>query len=259
MTPRAIVRLLVSTLVLLVSAPAFAQLYTERSYILPDGSIELTGTPARPVMASMNISNDQPAFDPFTLPVHLYFGVTDDLTLGVTHDRGPCFNCGDQQGDFYNAAGLGMGLLYGLVRNNRFELDLHATAPLIPLFDPFFLSVRGGVLGRLNISHVVAFVFDPSLQIGLVGRDDGNREWLALPIWFYFQATDVVVPFVGTAINGPLEGYSDGLQIPLEGGVIASVNRSIDLGGVLQFGNLFGRGGSLDFRSLGFIGRFRFD
>lgn len=244
---------------LLLSAPAGAQVYTERSYILPQSSVELTGTPARPVMVGMNISEDQPAFDPFVMPVHVYFGVTENLTLGITNDRGPCFNCGDDQGDFYNAAGLGMGLLYPFVQSPTFELDLHLTAPLIPLFDPFFMSVRAGVLGRVNISRLVAFVFDPSLTIGLVGRDDGNREWLALPIWFYFQATDVVVPFVGTAINGPLEGYTDGLQIPLEGGVIASVNRNIDLGGVLTFGNLFGRGGSLDYRGLGFIGRFRFD
>jgi hypothetical protein len=254
--------ILVSALFSFVAVPAAAQVYTERSYILPSGSVELTGEPARPLMADMNISDDQPAFDPFTLPVHLYFGVTDDLTLGVTHDRGPCFNCGDEQGDFYNAAGVGMGLLYGLVREGDFELDLHATAPLIPAFDPFQLAVRGGVLGRLNISPVVAFVFDPSLKIGLVGRadeDGANREYLYLPIWFYFQATDVVVPFVGTAVHGPLEGFGDAFQIPLEGGVIASVSRNIDLGGMLRFGNLMGRGGSADWRDLGFLGRFRFD
>lgn len=250
---------LVLALAVFLTERASAQVYTERSYILPQSSVELTGTPARPIMADMNISDGQGAFDPFTLPVHVYFGVTDDLTLGVTHDRGPCFNCGNDQGNFYNAAGPGMGLLYGIVRNPGFELDLHATAPLIPLFDPFWLSIRGGVLGRVNISHIVAFVFDPSLQIGLVGRDEGNREYLSLPIWFYFQATDVVVPFVGTAINGPLDGFSDGVQVPLEGGVIASVNRNIDLGGVLRFGNLFGHGGSVDFRDIGFIGRFRFD
>lgn len=259
MAPRSIVSAVVTLLVLVVASPVEAQVYTERSYILPSGSVELTGTPARPTMVGMNISEDAPVFDPFVMPVHVYFGVTDELTLGVTNDRGPCFNCGDDQGDFYNGAGLGMGLLYPFVRNPGFELDLHVTAPLIPLFDPFFMSVRGGVLGRVNISPIVAFVFDPSLQIGLIGRDDGNREWLSLPVWFYFQATEVVVPFVGTAVNGPLEGYGDNFQIPLEMGVIASVNRNIDLGGMLAFGNLMGRGGSLDYRGLAFLGRFRFN
>ena len=41
--------------------------------------------------------------------------------------------------------------------------------------------------------------------------------------------------------------------------MIASVNRNIDLGGVFRFRNLMGRGGSADWRELGFIGRFRFD
>jgi len=261
-TRRIVVSFLASAFFAFTAVPAAAQLYTERSYILPQGSVELTGTPARPTMVVMNISDGEGVFDPFTTPVHLYFGVTKDLTLGVTHDRGPCFNCGDEQGDFYNSAGPGLGILYGLVKKPTFELDLHATAPLIPRFDPFHLSVRGGVLGRVNITPVVAFVFDPSLQIGLIGRpnDDGaNRDYLFLPIWFYFQATDVVVPFVGTAMEGSLEGFGDNFQIPLEAGVIASVNRNIDLGGVFRFRNLMGRGGSADWRELGFVGRFRFD
>jgi hypothetical protein len=258
-TRRIVVSLFASAFTAFIAAPAAAQLYTERSYILPQGSVELTGTPARPIMVDMNISDDEPAFDPFTTPVHVYFGVTGDLTLGVTHDRGPCFNCGD---DFYNTAGLGLGLLYGLVQKPTFELDFHATAPLIPRFDPFNLSVRAGVLGRVNISPLVAFVFDPALQVGLIGRPDedgANRDFLFLPVWFYFQATDVVVPFVGTAMEGRVEGFGDNFQIPLEGGVIASVNRNIDLGGVFRFRNLMGRGGSADWRTLGFIGRFRFN
>ena len=48
--PRSIVRAVVALLVLLAASPAAAQVYTERSYILPSGSVELTGTPARPTM-----------------------------------------------------------------------------------------------------------------------------------------------------------------------------------------------------------------
>ena len=254
MTSRFIVRFLVSVALLFVAAPAGAQLYTQRSYALTDGSVELGGEPARPLMAVFGINDDQDPFEPFVLPIHLYFGVTENLTLGVTHDRGPCFNCGDE---FYNGAGPGMGLIYNFVRGPPFELDLHLTTPLIRVFDPFFLAVRGGVIGRVNISHVVAFVFDPSLLIGLTERDEGNNDVLGLPFWFFFQATDVVVPYVGSGIYAPLEDGDP--AIPLEGGVIASVNEDIDLGGALIFGNLNNDGGALDARALGFIGRFRFD
>jgi hypothetical protein len=249
--------LILFTLVLSTTLPraASAQEYTRRSYILPEGSVELTGDPARPMMASLNLSENSD-FEPFHLPIHVYFGVTENLTLGITHDFGPCFNCDRAYND------VGLGLLYSLVRNRDFELDLHLTAPLFQQFHPdVHLSVRGGVLGRVNLGEVVALVFDPSLKIGFTGRPDhrgANREYLYLPAWFYFQATETIVPFVGTALHGPVEGFFDHIQIPLEGGMVFSVTRNVDLGFVLRFGNLLGEGGSADWRELGFVGRFRF-
>jgi hypothetical protein len=246
--------LLAFVLLGIFAGDASAQVYTRRSYVLPKSSIELTGEPARPMMAGINLS-DEADLEPFHFPIHLYFGVTDDLTLGITHDRGFCPNCDDVYND------VGMGILYNIVRDPSFELDLHLTAPLIQNFDPFFLSVRGGVLGRVNFSDLVAMVFDPSLKIGITNRPDedgNNKEYLYLPVWVYFQATDKLVPFVGTAFHAPLEGYFDALQVPLEGGMIISVNNDIDLGFVFAFTNLFGRGGDLDYRELGFLGRFRF-
>jgi hypothetical protein len=258
-----VTRLLLILFTLVISATlsraASAQEYTRRSYILPEGSVELTGDPARPMMASLDLSEDKqwdPIFEPFHLPIHVYFGVSENLTLGITHDFGPCFNCDRAYND------VGLGLLYSLVRNRDFELDLHLTAPLFQRFHPdVHLSVRGGVLGRVNLGEVVALVFDPSLKIGFTGRSDrrgANREYLYLPAWFYFQATETIVPFVGTALHGPVEGFFDHIQIPLEGGMVFSVTRNVDLGFVLRFSNLLGEGGSADWRELGFVGRFRF-
>lgn len=234
---------------------AEAQEFTRRSYAIPQGSVELTGTPARPMMMGISLSEDSD-LEPVHFPIHVYFGVTDNLTLGITHDFGPCVNCDTVYND------LGLGIIYNLIRDPSFELDLHFTAPLFQRFEPRVdLSVRGGVLGRVNFGDVVALVFDPSLKIGLTNRPrsrSDNKEYLYLPAWFYFQATDVVVPFVGTAFHGPLEGYFDHLQIPLEGGVVFSVSQNVDLGFVFTFHNLLGRGGSGDWRELGFVGRFRF-
>ncbi|HEY3500784.1 MAG TPA: hypothetical protein VGK73_39100 [Polyangiaceae bacterium] len=236
------------------SNEASAQVYTRRSYVLPQGRVELTGTPARPMMMGLNVSENSD-FEPFHFPLHVYFGVTEDLTLGITHDLGLCPNCDDPYND------VGLGLLYGIVRDPSFELDLHLTAPLISSFDPFFLSVRGGVLGRVNFSNLVAMVFDPSLKIGLTNRaaaDGNNKEYLYLPVWVYFQATQALVPFVGTAFHGPLQDYFDDIQVPLEGGMVISVNQNVDLGFVLTFLNLLGSGGDPEFIELGFVGRFRF-
>jgi hypothetical protein len=128
----------------------------------------------------------------------------------------------------------------------------------VSYFDPFWLGARTGVLGRVNLGQVVSLVFDPSLYVGFTHRDDGNDQSLALPFWFYFQATDVVVPFVGSGISGPLDGFGDDFLIPLEGGIVFTVARNVDVGFVFEFPYLLGRLGTARVRSLGFIGRFRF-
>ena len=66
-------------LLLSLVSVASAQVYTRRSYALPDGAVELTGNPARPMMAGINLSEGAD-MEPFHFPIHVYFGVTDDLT-----------------------------------------------------------------------------------------------------------------------------------------------------------------------------------
>jgi hypothetical protein len=245
---------------LLVSRSASAE-FTTHSFTVPPGHVEITGMPARPSMVALDLSKDSD-LTPFHLPLHVYFGVSDKLTLGITHEvgpfyryGGPCFNCNRAYND------VGLGILYQLVRSAGFELDLHLDAPEFLSFEPTFLAVRGGVLGRVNIGSVVAIVFDPSLQIGLTRRPanrGNNKDYLWLPAWFYFQVTRSVAPFVGTGVGGRLEGFFDGAEVPLELGCIGSLTDDIDLGGYFQFNNLLGSGGSADWRQIGMLGRFRF-
>jgi hypothetical protein len=120
------------------------------------------------------------------------------------------------------------------------------------------MGMQGGVIGRVNLGAVTALVFDPSLYVGLTNRSRGNTQDLNLPFWFYFQATDVVVPFVGSGLQGPFDGFFDRFAMPLEGGILFDVARNVDVGFSLRFHNLLGRGGNADSRSLYFLGRFRF-
>lgn len=235
----------------LATKPALAEQFTRKSFLLPDGSFELTGDPARPAMASIELSEGRVA-KPIRISPHFYWGVTDDLSLGISHQTGLCLNDCDK---VYNDAGF--DLMYYLTGSERFELDLHAGIP-IRSFDPFEIGVQAGVLGRVNIGDVTAFVFDPSLYVGFSERDRGNRELLLLPFWFYFQASETVVPFVGSGLLGPLDGFFDSFAVPLEGGVLFAVSRDVDLGFSLRFENLLGHGGNADARNLYFLGRFRF-
>jgi hypothetical protein len=236
---------------LLFSASAHAEQWTRKSFLMPEGSFEITGDPARPAMLGINASRD--SFGrPITVAPHFYWAPSDDLSLGISHEAGLCFNECEK---VYNDAGF--DLMYYLTGSNNFELDLHVGAP-VHSFDPFFVGVQGGVIGRVNLGDITAFVFDPSLYVGFSNRSRGNREWLDLPFWFYFQATDTVVPFVGSGLSGPLDGFFGSFGVPLEGGVLFDVARDVDLGFAMRFGNLLGHGGSSDWRSLMFLARFRF-
>ncbi len=236
---------------LLSTGQARAEEWTHKSFLMPQGSFEITGDPARPAMLGINASRDGFA-KPITVAPHFYWAVTDDLSIGISHRAGLCFNGCDKP---YNDAGF--DLMYYLTGSNKFELDLHAGVP-IQSFSPFMVGVQAGVLGRVNIGSVTAFVFDPSLYVGFSNRSRGNHEGLDLPFWFYFQATDVVVPFVGSGVSGALDGFFDGFQVPLEGGMLFDVAHNVDVGFSMRFHNLMGRGGSPDWRSLYFLGRFRF-
>lgn len=229
---------------------ARAEEWTRKSFLMPKGSFELTGDPARPAMLEINASRDSFG-KPISVAPHFYWAVTDDLSLGISHRRGLCFNGCDRA---YNDAGF--DLLYYLTGSNKFELDLHAGVPLRS-FKPFEMGVQGGVLGKVNFG-ITSFVFDPSVYIAFSNRARGVGEELDLPFWFYFQATDVVVPFVGSGLSGPFDGFGNHFALPLEGGMLFDVARNVDVGFSLRFHNLLGPDGSADSRSLYFLGRFRF-
>jgi hypothetical protein len=247
---------------LTLAGSAQGQSVTHGTFVPPPHSVELTGMPARPTMVGMDVSDNSDNI-PFHMPLHVYIGVADNLALGPIHEigpffgaGGPCFNCDRVYDD------IGLGILYRIIHDPTFELDFNGDAPLFLSFrNRVYMSVRGGVLGRVNIGSVVSFVFDPSLQIGFTGRPDyqgGNKDFLWLPAWFYFNVTDKVAPFVGTGLGGRVEGFGDNFAIPFELGCLVAVTPNIDLGGVFQFYNLMGHGGNADGRQIGFLGRFRF-
>ncbi|HEY6562523.1 MAG TPA: hypothetical protein VI072_34880 [Polyangiaceae bacterium] len=242
-------------LCLLCPSVAGAEEFTRRRLILPDGAFEITGELARPKILGINMSEDR-ALEPVYIAPHFYWGASNDVTLGVTHRRGFCVTgedggCGDK---VYNDAGFGM--LANLIDGDAVELDLHVGVP-VKSFDPFVIGAQTGVLGKFR-AGTLALVFDPYVYVGFNRRDEGNREYVVLPIWFYIQATAVVVPFFGVAFEGPLDGFSDYYRVPVEGGVLFDVTQDVDLGVVMRFDNLLGNDSNSDERELGMLARFRF-
>jgi len=237
---------------------AHAQEWTRQRFLLQRGDFEITGDPARPDLMRVNMSRNS-AFQPINFPVDFFWGVSDRVMLGITHEVGPLFNTGLQNPrfrDHYNDTGFGS--VIGLADGRNYEVDLHAGVPLHRLSPDIWVGAQIGVLGRANFARNVALVYDPSLYFGLNHRDQGNGDGLDLPFWFYFQATDIVVPFVGSGLRGPLQRFGDNYAIPLEGGVLFTVGHGDHIGVDLEFPDLFGNNGTPRGRRLGFIGQFRF-
>jgi hypothetical protein len=243
-------RLFILTVVLTVSVHAAAQeapTYAHRSFLLPAGGIQISGDPARNELVRVNASQGDPLGKPTGIAPHFYWGVSREVTLGITHDWGICLGCER----IYNDAGF--AFLWGLLSSRGFELDLHLHATASSL-DPFRMAVGGGVIGRYDFSPEVSVVFDPSLMIGVTHQG----FTLSLPGWFFFQPSAAVTPFVGAGLYGDLEGFFGDFAIPVEGGVMFTASGRVDLGAMLRFYNLLGHGGSLDGRELGMLARFRF-
>ena len=257
------------------SAPraAHAQEWTRQSFLLPKGGFELTGTPARPELIRFNLSKNA-VFEPVEFPVNFFWGVTRHVMIGITHEHGLRLNSGAPDPKFrdtYNDVGFGSVIFLAGGRN--FEVDLHAGVPFRQLSPELFVGVQAGILGRANFAEKVALVYDPSFYVAFNHRDGNNGDELHVPIWFYFQPTRVIAPFVGTGLHGPLKNFGDYFTIPLEGGVLFTVAPGIHIGGMLRFPNALGRhAGSfgaglpgdapldnrLDWRELSFLGQFRF-
>jgi hypothetical protein len=240
---------------LLLALPARAEQWTKKSFTMPQGSFELTGDPANPAMAGVRFFRRRSAA--LNLAPHLYGAVTDYFSIGISHDTGLCFTGCEKKYD-----DVGLDLILKWFGGDGFELAFHGGVPLHRL-DPLFMGVQLGVLGRINAGSVLAVVFDPALYVGVTHREaglgsdipgPGNREELYVPLWLYFQATEVVVPFVGAGAIFPLD-RDPGRRLTAEAGVLFDVTEDVDLGASV---GLWDVAEGLGYPNGHLLGRFRY-
>jgi hypothetical protein len=147
----------------------------------------------------INLSKDA-AFKPLSIAPDLWYGVSEPLTVGLVHS-------GRAATGFYGGVGNGLCLsgsdggcprVYdnvGVAARYHFHragsLTVSADGGLfVGSFDPFALSLKAGVVGRLQAGSL-ALEFAPSLFAGLTQREPdsgtgvvitaGNKEILFLP------------------------------------------------------------------------------
>lgn len=207
---------------------------------------------------NVNLSSDAVA-KPISLAPSIWYGVSDKLTLGLTHDFGTtpwtpgptpglgiCLTgaengCGDAYSNF------GVDGLYGL-KAGKFSLAAHPALD-IGSFDPFLLRLRIGVLGTYAVNDKITIAFDPRIGIGLTERDV-NKESLDIPVYGWYGINEKLSAYLATGIGGPLSGFGDSYRIPLGLGGNYKVSDQLTAGLDFWFMNLLGNGGGADARAL---------
>jgi hypothetical protein len=206
---------------------------------------------------------------PVNIAPNLYYGVTDQLTIGVAENPeaeflpvgyGLCLGGTYCNNKFFN--NVSGDLLFSLARAPTMELVFHGGIDLAPL-SPFTVSGRGGVLMKFIASGPIAIMADPSVSAGITGRGPptNNREYLNVPIRVGYQAAPQanvgLIADINGALDPPMGTFFDGFSIPVGLNGWLTPNEKLDIGANFTFLNLAGRGGGLAGRTLALSANYR--
>jgi hypothetical protein len=230
-----------------VSAPVSATEVTLRQ-----GTISVDGD----VVMGLSKGN---AFKPIQIVPNLYYGVSDELTAGFAHNtnaeifqavstpggRGLCLS-GSSDGCAHVYNSFSIDALFSFLRRNTVDLAAHGGVDFV--LDPFLLSLRLGVKGKVGLGPM-AIVFDPSVNIGLIKRYE-NKEYLQAPVRIGFIVMSRLNVGVSAALNGQLDGFGDNYVVPVGAGATFALNGAVDLRAQFAFDNLAGKNSSADLRTL---------
>jgi hypothetical protein len=164
--------------------------------------------------------NSGDAGKPISIPVDIYYGLNEDLTIGLSHSNGTvaavmpygagaglCLSGKDDGGCPKVYDNVGVDALFSLMKG---VLQLAAHGGLdIDSIDQSFLSLRLGVLFQAPLATNNAIITDPRLSLGLSKRDEGNEDFLMLPLGVQFWANPGLRLAVRTGLYGYLESFSD--------------------------------------------------
>jgi len=225
------------------------QSFNERPLTLAKGMIEIRGD------VFVNLSKDA-AGEPISIAPDVYYGVSDKLSVGLTHNLGICIT-GEDGGcaKVYNDVGL--DALFSLKRDMAMELAAHVGLQANTL-DPFALALRAGVSVKY-ITGKIGIYADPFLQIGLTEREPEaapmtialpNKEAIGIPVTIAYQANMKLNAFLRTGLSGfsvgsnvgaaPFDSFGDLYTIPVGIGALYAVSNKLDVGAVFNLPILVG-------------------
>jgi hypothetical protein len=241
-------------------------------FVLPKGKLLLD------VQLEMSLSSGA-AFKPVSLAPDLWYGVTDDLSLGLVHSSlgetgfigapvsiGGDSLCltGSSNGcpNFYNKVGIDGR--YRLKKPLALDVGLYINS----ISDPFFLDVKIGLDGRWNWDKV-SLELQPSLFFGLTNRTapavmppamavPGNIDVLFIPATLAYRIAPKADIALQAGLALPFENTSDSWTIPLAIAARYAVTPKFGLGLAFAFPELIGGTSTAKIRSLTLGGTYAF-
>jgi hypothetical protein len=243
--------------------------YNARPLTLAKGMVGITGA------LIVDISANKWGKPIWLLP-QLYYGVSDQLTVGITGNPraeffptqgGLCLSssgyCG---GKVVIPNNVSFDLLFSFNRTAMMEIAFHGGIDFRAI-DPFVASGRGGLLIKVRVNELVAIMADPSVTAGITKRGAppsgvNNQEFLSVPIRVGFQFHPQINAGLITGVSGWLSGFADSYQVPIGLSALAALNEKIDAAVNLTFPTVVGfvpaaNTSHFDYRSVALIVNYR--
>jgi hypothetical protein len=227
-----------------------------------DGNDQLTLPKGRLVLNALFEANlsDSLIFKPFSITPDVWYGVNDDLTVGLVHSgmggSGFIGSVGDSLclagnssgcGDIYHNVGLDVryrlktGPLSYAVDGGVYALSI----------DPLAIAVKLGFSGRWH-KDKLAVEFQPNVFIGVTERDSGGvTEIVNIPVTGYYTVAPKIALSAQTGAVLPVDNTGDTFRIPLSIGAHYTLNESLNLFLAFTFPAIVaGSNGGIDARTL---------
>ncbi len=237
------VRGIVLGIVLLVATPSVGQSWTKnfsgRPLWMPSGWKSIEGD-----TLGINLSRNSAGKPVFTAP-DILWGYNRDFNIVIRHDRGICFSDGCRSR--YND--LSGGILYGLHHSRGFAIGVEGRVTF-PGFNDVGLGLDLALPMRLQTNTgKVALFFTPEMYLG-IAENDQYPSRLELPLSIAYRVNPDFEWHLDVAWDGVLSNYSETVRIPVGVGLRYAASRKLDVGTEFEFGNMFGRGATVNIRTL---------
>jgi hypothetical protein len=192
---------------------------------------------------------------------NVYYGVTDDLTLGIAENTaadifptiggGFCFGANSCSARFNN---LSFDGLFSFARSADADVAFHGGIDFVELSPDFVTAARVGVKAKL-VGGPIDVLFDPSFDILLNQRDRPfAKEFLQIPVRLGFQLVSQLDLGVSAALLGPLQAefgsFGALYTIPVGVSAVLAIGQQVALRAQFAFDNLAGKNHTTDSRTL---------